>query len=86
MSTPTESDYQDFADRLLRSAEAAALLGVKPQTLAVWRLRGCGPKFIRCGRGPSSPVAYRRSDLDAWLAARTFASTSEETAHRKPAA
>jgi hypothetical protein len=34
---------------------AAPLLGVKPGTLEVWRFKGIGPRFVKCG----SPVVYR---------------------------
>ncbi|MDG3014148.1 hypothetical protein [Speluncibacter jeojiensis] len=37
------------------------------QTLAVWRMKGAGPKFIRMGRH----VRYRWEDVDAWLDALT---------------
>ena len=49
------------------TAEVAARLGVKPATLREWRACAKGPPFIR-----TSPrrVVYRRSDVDAWLAAR----------------
>ncbi len=62
---------------LLSSAEVAAILGFKAQSLRAMRLRGTGPRYIRLG-GPLGRVAYRRADLDAWLAARTFTSTAAE--------
>jgi hypothetical protein len=58
---------------LLTSAEAADYLKVAKQTLAVWRLKGIGPAFVKVGR----KVTYDRAMLEAYLAARTFASTSE---------
>ncbi len=64
---------------LLTSSQAAAELGLRPQTLRVWRCRGVGPRFVRLGTGPRSPVAYRLSELEAWLDARSFSSTAEET-------
>lgn len=49
---------------LLRRVEAAAYLGLSPETLAsdVTRKR-LGIPFIRLGRA----VRYRIADLDAWL-------------------
>ena len=76
-----DSDWQH--DKLVRTGEAASLLGVKPGTLKVWRFRGTGPAFHRIGTGPTSPVAYRVSDLMAWLEERRFTSTSAETARRE---
>jgi predicted DNA-binding transcriptional regulator AlpA len=66
------------APALLLSADAAAMLGIKPQTLRKWRLTGTGPRYVRLG-GPLGRVAYRQSEIDAWLSARTFASTADET-------
>ena len=54
--------------------EAAAYIGVVPQTLAVWASTGrYGLKFQKVGRS----VRYRRADLDAFLAARTVTSTGQ---------
>jgi hypothetical protein len=57
--------------------QAAALLGMQPQTLRLWRLKGTGPRYVRYG-GPRGRVVYRVSDLESWLAGRVFNSTSEE--------
>jgi excisionase family DNA binding protein len=62
---------------LLSPAEAAELLGVKTQTLAVWRCSGRhGLPFIKVGNF----VKYRRSDLERWLEERTFVHTGEAAA------
>ncbi len=50
-------------DDLVTTAEAAELLKVQMNTLAVWRLHGRGPRFYKLGRS----VRYRRSDLAAYL-------------------
>lgn len=56
-------------NRLLTAIEAAEFLGVKPQTLAVWR---CNQRydlpFVKVGNA----VKYRMSDLEAWLESRTI--------------
>jgi excisionase family DNA binding protein len=59
---------------LLTREEAAAMLGVKPQTLAVWATtkRYCLP-LIKCGR----LVRYRRADLERWLESRTVGAAAE---------
>ena len=64
---------------LLSNRLAAEFLGVQPATLKTWRWRGVGPQFIKLGNQPGSRVAYRRSDLIAWLDARTFGSTAAAT-------
>ncbi|WP_237051373.1 helix-turn-helix transcriptional regulator [Magnetospirillum sp. ME-1] len=53
--------------------ETAEILRLSPRTLERHRLTGTGPKFVKAGRR----VFYRPSDIDAWVEANTFASTSE---------
>ena len=66
----------DLADPLYRAAEAAALLKSNARTLERWRSTGTGPSFVKVGRR----VAYRRSDLERWLAQHTRQHTSERPA------
>jgi predicted DNA-binding transcriptional regulator AlpA len=68
-NTPTGSIF-------LTQAEAADLLRLSTRTLERYRVEGLGPKFAKLGRR----VVYRRSEIDAWANARTFASTSEVAA------
>jgi predicted DNA-binding transcriptional regulator AlpA len=49
---------------------------MKPGTLEVWRVQGKGPRFIKFMK--NGAVRYRKSDLDAWIAEHTRASTSQE--------
>ncbi len=65
--------------QLLTSAQTAKLIGVKPQTLRLWRLQGRGPSYIRLGDSPKAGVRYSELDILDWLKARRFSSTSEET-------
>lgn len=69
-------------DETLLNDPAAKVLGIKGPTLRVWRHLGRGPRYIRLGEGRFSRVAYRRSDLEAWLRERTFTSTADETTRR----
>lgn len=62
-----------MSDQLLTAHEAAKLLTVKPKTLDRWRWLGGGPKFYKVGR----LVRYKRSDLEAFLAAGERTSTSD---------
>jgi excisionase family DNA binding protein len=56
------------SDSLLSEDQAALRLGVKSQTLALWRMTGrYDLPFIRVGR----LVRYRVADLDRWLDSRT---------------
>lgn len=52
---------------VMGSAEAAAYIGVKPKTLLNWRSLRKGPVAVKQGR----LLAYRQSDLDAYLEAHT---------------
>ena len=53
---------------LLNEQETAELLTLAPGTLSVWRSTGrYNIPVIKIGR----KVRYRRSDIDAWLEART---------------
>ncbi len=71
--------------QLLTSVQTAKLIGLKPQTLRVWRLQGKGPEYIRLGDSPKAPVRYFESDILDWLNNRRFSSTSEETESQRVA-
>jgi len=51
-------------DPLLDTKQAAAYRGLSPKTLQNERWRGIGPRYIRQG----GFIAYRRSDLERYLA------------------
>lgn len=52
---------------VVTSAEAAALLGMSPRTLANWRSRGEGPPYAHLTNSTRSQVVYRTCDIEAWL-------------------
>jgi excisionase family DNA binding protein len=55
-------------DRLLSRAEAAAYLGLRPQTLASWAVSGrYSLPFVKAGR----LARYRLSDLERFAERRT---------------
>lgn len=58
---------------LLRPQQVAEKLLTTESTLAKWRLRGCGPKFLRLGL---RNIAYRPEDLDDWVSNCVHTSTS----------
>ncbi|EKE09755.1 MAG: hypothetical protein ACD_16C00113G0002 [uncultured bacterium] len=74
-SPPTTTPYPSVAPTL-KTPEAAAYLNVQPATLEQWRWNGRGPRFAKIGRS----VRYRQADLDTFLEARVFASTTEAQA------
>lgn len=59
---------------LLAPDSAAAVLAISPKTLEAMRLRGNGPAWVKVS---ARRVAYRVEDLEAYVKARTFSSTSE---------
>ncbi|MBV5341108.1 MAG: helix-turn-helix domain-containing protein [Deltaproteobacteria bacterium] len=60
----------------MKTEEAAKILQVEPSTLEQWRWQGKGPKFIKMNRA----VRYRREDLQSFIDARVFSSTTEAQA------
>jgi len=61
------------APLVLDAANAANQLGLSVSTLAKMRLYGTGPAYSKLGRR----VVYRPADLDSWIEANRFNSTSE---------
>jgi predicted DNA-binding transcriptional regulator AlpA len=58
---------------LLKPEEFASLYHQSLATLATWRCRGKGPRFVKLGRR----VLYRRADLDDWLEQSVRANTGD---------
>jgi hypothetical protein len=58
---------------MLTTNEAAARVGLAPITLAKLRCTGGGPLFHKIGRA----VRYAPEALDAWLADKVRANTSQ---------
>lgn len=61
-----------MTSHLLRTAEVAALTGLRSNYLERLRCSGGGPAFLRLHR---AHVAYRREDVMQWLNERRFANT-----------
>jgi predicted DNA-binding transcriptional regulator AlpA len=57
----------DKFDRLLRTREAAKVVGVSPRTMESYRRNGGGPPFVKIR---DYAVRYVLRDLLAWIAAR----------------
>ena len=55
--------HTNESEPLLRTPEAAALLGLKKPTLEKWRVQGGGPVYLRVGK---KAIRYRRSDIEAF--------------------
>ncbi len=57
------SDAEVDLEELLTEAASAAILGLRPGTLANWRARGHGPHFLRLGTKRRAPIRYKRSAI-----------------------
>jgi predicted DNA-binding transcriptional regulator AlpA len=53
-----------MSEPLMTTAQAAAFLGLKQNTLEHWRIYGKGPAIVRLSL---RTVRYRRTDLTAWV-------------------
>ena len=58
---------------VLDAGETARRLGLSISTLAKMRLYGTGPVYSKLGRR----VVYRLEDLESWIEANRFQSTSD---------
>lgn len=58
---------------LLCPKAAARHLGVSHLTLADWRYRGVGPRFVKCGR----IVRYELAEIEAFKDDHRYTSTTE---------
>lgn len=74
----TKSDSNHTGVALLDPEAAGHYLGLSPWTLAEWRCKGNGPRYMKLG----NRVRYSIVELDAWLESRTVVSTSEHDAKK----
>ncbi|WP_041645526.1 helix-turn-helix transcriptional regulator [Aromatoleum aromaticum] len=65
---------------LLTNDETAALIGISPETLPVWRVKGKGPAFRKIGR----LVRYSEAEVLAWLDSNSHTSTSQYPTRLNP--
>lgn len=62
-------------NKLMSTAAVSEYLGIAESTLAMYRVDGTGPKFIKVLR---RMVRYRRRDVDEWLDAQTKTQNGEK--------
>lgn len=74
MDTPT--DY-------LTDSQFCGMMNVTPRTSNQWRRDNTGPAYVRIG---PRRILYRRADVDAWLASRTFKHRAAEVVAHQQAA
>ena len=68
-SEDTVQQQEKPQDEYLTVDQYCALVRIVPKTAQRQRLNGDGPPWVRASQ---TRVLYRRSDVDAWLASRTF--------------
>ena len=73
MPTTALADISLRDDFLLGTAEAARRVGLSPKTLRQMRCERTGPRCLKLGTGKQARVAYRRSDLEAWVMSQVTA-------------
>jgi excisionase family DNA binding protein len=73
----TYANNEQVVKELLSPRETAKYLNMGLSTVAKMRLRGNGPIYMKIG----AKVIYRKTDLNAWLASKRRASTSQEEKH-----
>lgn len=78
MRDPLLTPHESESKKILSPRDASNYIGVSQFTLANWRVQGKGPRFIRLS---TRKIGYRMTDLEAWLTARSFCSTSEADQH-----
>jgi hypothetical protein len=69
-----KGEYAMSSKPKLNTQEAAAYLGVRPNTLEVWRCKHRGPKYAKLG----SRIVYDPDDLDSFFAARSITTRDAE--------
>lgn len=67
---------------LLTTGQAGEFLQLTTRALEERRRRGTGPPYVRLG---ATTVRYQVSDLEQWIAERTYSSTADEAARLREA-
>lgn len=65
--------------RRLRNDEAAALIGIRPTTLKIWRTKSKNPRYFKLEDANQSAVVYDEVDILARLGRHRFRSTGAFT-------
>lgn len=83
MTTTTNTNTNNSALELLTNEEAASLLGIRPNTLEIWRTKGKGPEFVKMGKQKQAPIRYLRQKIITWLPPSP---SSQSALHNHPCA
>jgi hypothetical protein len=61
----------------LTPQQLAARWALRPATLAEWRVKGQGPRFLKPGHTPKARVRYRLDDIEDWERANQHQHTGD---------
>lgn len=64
--------------KLLNNVQTATLIGVRPNTLEIWRIQGKGPAYRKVGR----LVRYVEAEVLSWLDEQMRENTSQPPRQR----
>ena len=73
------SRIDEMPENILFPPDVVRRYGLSLKTLERMRTTGGGPAFVRLG---TRRIAYLESELDAWLASRSFPNRAAEMARR----
>lgn len=76
-NAPKRRDGTEGGTPYWDTRQAAAFLQLSPRTLERMRVEGCGPRFLKAGRGLRAKALYRPDDVQAWIEEISYGSTSE---------
>ena len=66
----------EMPERLLKTSDAASVVGLSVKQLERHRSNGSGPVYVKLSSGRSGSVRYRRADLEEWIAGLRRKATS----------
>ena len=58
MGLSSKRNQQDQQQEYLTPKEVSQMLKVSVKLLANWRVKGCGPSYIKLGQGVKAPIRY----------------------------
>lgn len=71
------NNHTSNLNQLFTTAQAAEFLGIKKNTLEIWRVQGKSPAFLKIGKN----VRYEKSELMAFIESSRRVSTSDTGRH-----
>lgn len=74
---------KDEADRPLNRDQAAAYLGVHPDTLYRWAVEEGRIAYSRLGDGSRAPIRFLRKDLDDFISKHRIGSVDDALVRRR---